>query len=91
MSMLCLSFLFKLTTPVYITRNAAKQSRIKYAGPKTQVKVNLIKNENGYHLSFFDPEGGNFLSTSPIKTVRKSKTENSYVLWTANGDMYFIQ
>lgn len=91
MSMLCIPFLLKLTSPVYISRTAAKDSKIKYSGPKNKVKVNLIKNENGYHLSFLDPEGGHFLSTSPIISAKKSKNSNSYVLWTACGDIYFIK
>ena len=91
MKRLCVPFLLKLSSPVYINRTAAKGSKIDYPGPKNRVKVNLIKNEKGYHLSFLDPEGGHFLSTSPITAVRKSKNNDSYILWTANGDMYFIK
>lgn len=91
MTMECVPFLLKLTSPVYITRTAGKGSKINYSGPKKRVKVNLIKNENGYHLSFLDPEGGHFLSTSPIIAARKAKNSKSYILWTANGDMYFVK
>lgn len=91
MELLCIPFLLKIRTPVFIGRVATKEDKCQYSGPKNRVKVNLIRNEDGFHLSFLDKDAGYFHLTSPMKVARKAEYGNSYVIWTKSGSMYIIQ
>lgn len=63
--------------------------KLKYQGVDVPTRVKICINANGFCLVFCDYGGYNFIKSSPIVEIKKSRQGN-YIVFTKTGDMYFL-
>ncbi len=61
--------------------------KLKYQGTDVPTRVKIFIEQNEFCLAFYD--GYNFIKSSPIVTIKKSRAGN-YVVFTKSGDMYLL-